>query len=179
MNKSSRLEEIFLFLGNEKARIILPFKRIFPLTNLSNHQSWKKNAFTKKKKEKRRKIIFVKSRKNFGILLAFHRQSIPLSKMPSDRRICARFYPRNDACREKNLFHLLPLLLFFPPLPPPGFIIFPLPLSFLFFRQEEEEKEEEEGKNRQTHFVAGSFVAETESRPDRRANEASIVLSVF
>ena len=115
-------------------------------------------------------------------------QSIALSKMPSDRRICARFYPRNDACRGKNFFHLFP-----PFLPSPLPSLRQVLLSFLslspsFFRQEEEEKqqeeeeeeeEEEEGKNRQTHFVAGSFVAETESRPDRRANEASIVLSVF
>lgn len=116
--------------------------------------------------------------------------------MSSDRWIYARFRSHNDACRRKNSFQLCYFFLFsififfffalstriFSPatlLPssPLCFItLFSFSSSpfFLFFAERERRE-----KPANSLCSAGSFVAETESRPDRRANEASIVPFCF
>lgn len=117
--------------------------------------------------------------------------------MSSDRWIYARFRSHNDTCRRKNSFQLcyfflsstfiffsfflpfrhafsVPLLYFAPPLC--VLLLFsPFLLPFFSFFVERERRE----KPANSLCSAGSFVAETESRPDRRANEASIVPFCF
>lgn len=117
--------------------------------------------------------------------------------MSSDRWIYARFRSHNDTCRRKNSFQLCYFFLFstfifflsFCPFDThfqsryftsllPSVFYYSFLLFFFFFSLFFVERERRE-KPANSLCSAGSFVAETESRPDRRANEASIVPFCF